>query len=161
MAVTIRPMTGEEFDFFRGCSANLQAEDLMRVRGISREEAAREAEEDLSRMLPKGLRTQDNFLMTVENERSETVGFLWTLHESSSGRQQSFLCDLLILEPYRRQGYAAAALTEMEILAARTRCEESVLFVANHNHAAIGLYQKCGYRLLRQMDYGKYMIKRL
>jgi len=33
--------------------------------------------------------------------------------------------------------------------------------VADNNYAAIELYKKCNYQFLRQMDYGKYMIKQL
>lgn len=71
------------------------------------------------------------------------------------------MCDFVIYESKRRKGYATAALNEMEKNAVEAGCQESVLFVADNNYAARELYIKCGYQFLRQMDYGKYMIKQL
>jgi RimJ/RimL family protein N-acetyltransferase len=61
----------------------------------------------------------------------------------------------------RRKGYGKEALYLMEKNAAEAGCQECVLFVADGNIAAQALYKKCGYRVLRQESYGKYMIKKL
>ena len=50
---------------------------------------------------------------------------------------------------------------QMEREAANGGCVESILFVADSNATARTLYEKCGYRDLRQESYGKYMIKEL
>jgi ribosomal protein S18 acetylase RimI-like enzyme len=98
--------------------------------------------------------------MSIEETiKKETVGFVWTLHEETDGKKQSFLCDFVILEPKRRQGYATAALSFVEQLAADAGCQESVLFVADKNYPAKALYQKCGYQFLRKFEHGIYMVK--
>lgn len=162
MPVKIRSMTDSEFEIFRQWSVENHAKELMEERGISEEAAMKEAAEEVAGMLPEGLRTEHHFLMTiVGGESKESAGFLWTIHEETAGRKQSFLCDFAVWEPKRRKGYGAAALNLMERNAAELGCRESVLFVADHNTAARALYEKCGYRILRQAGCGKYMIKEL
>lgn len=162
MAVTIRKMTDREYEQFCRWSMEQQAQELMEECHLSREKALREAEEELSRILPDGLHTKDNFLMTIQAAGSgETVGFVWTIHEETAGRKQSFLCDFAIWEAYRRKGYASCALQLAEAQAAAAGCRESVLFVADRNAPAKALYEKCGYQFLRQAEYGSYRIKQL
>lgn len=162
MAVTIRKMTDREYEGFCRWSMEQQAQELMEECHLSRDEALREAAEELSQMLPDGLHTKDNFLMTIlEADSGENVGFLWTIREETAGRKQSFLCDFAIWEAYRRKGYAFAALRLAEAQAAAAGCKESVLFVADRNVPARALYEKCGYRFLRQQGSGCYMIKQL
>jgi ribosomal protein S18 acetylase RimI-like enzyme len=100
--------------------------------------------------------------MTVTQTGSgENIGFIWMLHEQTDGRQQCFLCDFAIWEPYRRKGFGAAALALAEKDALESECREVVLFVTDRNTAAKALYEKSGYRVLRQAGYGKYLSKHL
>ena len=162
MAVILRNMTGEEFDIFCQWSIAHHARELTEELHLPAEEAANEARKELSEMLPDGLNTEHHRLMTVaEAACGETAGFIWTLHEETAGRKQSFVCDFAIWEPKRRSGYGTAALRLAEMDAMKAGCQESVLFVSDRNKAAIALYRKCGYQVLRQADYGKYMIKQL
>ena len=162
MSVILRRMTDAEFEAFCAYSVQDQAKEMMQQNHLPQEAALAEAQKELAEMLPDGIHTEHHSLITIEDAQSNVpVGFLWTIHEETDGKSQSFLCDFVIHAEYRRKGYAAAALHAMEQMAKRTGCEESVLFVANTNAAANALYEKCGYRFLRQMDDGKYMIKQL
>lgn len=160
MSILIRKMTEDEFEHFRRISVEDQAKELMEESPLSFEDALKAAEEEFSGMLPDGLLTADNHLMAVVEENTkEVVGSVWTLHEETEGRKQSFLCDFVIRESKRRRGYGAEALRLTEKYAAEAGCLESVLFVADRNAPAKALYQKCGYRSLRQEAYGEYLIK--
>ena len=162
MSVTIRAMTSDEFRYFYQWSIAQQAVELMKERHISYEAALQVATTEIDEMLPDGLHTKHNFLMTItEAPRGESAGFLWTLHEYTAGKKQSFLCDFAIWESKRRRGYGAAALYLMEKQAIDAGCQESVLFVSDDKAAARALYEKCGYRVLRQSGRGKYMMKPL
>ena len=162
MSIKIRRMTTEAFERFYQWSVDNHVKELLQETHMSQEEAVKETKEELAEMLPNGANTESNYLMTIEEKDSkEPVGFIWTIHEETEGKKQSFLCDFVIYESKRRKGYATAALNEMEKNAAEAGCQESVLFVADNNGAARELYIKCGYEFLRQMDYGKYMIKQL
>ncbi|MBR5564651.1 MAG: GNAT family N-acetyltransferase [Roseburia sp.] len=113
-------------------------------------------------MLPNGLNTEHNYLMTiVEEDSEESAGFIWTIHEETEGKKQSFVCDFAIWESKRRRGYATETLRLVEKNAVEAGCEESMLFVADSNDVARALYEKCGYQILRQAGCGKYMIKQL
>ena len=162
MSVKIRPMTMCEFESFQQWSVEDHARDLMEELQISRAAAIQKARAEIAGMLPDGLHTEQNHLMTVmEADTGEAAGFIWTLHEVTAGRKQSFLCDFAIWEPKRRRGYGAAALLLAERYAAEAGCLESVLYVSEDNAAARALYQKCGYRFLRQAGSGAYMVKQL
>ena len=162
MSVTIRAMTPDEFRHFYQWSIEQQAAELMKEHHISYEAAIQTAAKEVDEMLPDGLHTKHNYLMTIiDAPRGESAGFLWTIHEYAAGKKQSFLCDFAIWESKRRRGYGAAALYLMEKQAIDAGCQESVLFVSDDNTAARALYEKCGYRVLRQSGCGKYMMKPL
>lgn len=160
MSVTIRKMTNDEFARFYAWSVENQAKELMEELGLSQADATREAKKEVTEMLPNGLHTEHNDLMTVVAE-GKNVGFIWTLYEESNGQKQVFLCDFAIWQPHRRKGYGAAALSLAEKNAAERNCQKSVLFVSDANAAAKALYTKCGYQLLRQKGYGQYLVKQL
>ena len=162
MAVTIRKMTTAEFENFYRWSIGQQAEELVEELRLFPQDAIQQAAAEVAQMLPDGLDSENNFLMTiVEQDSGENAGFIWTLHEETEGRKQSFLCDFAVWQSKRRRGYAAAALELAEKNAAQAGCLESVLFLSDDNLAARALYEKCGYKVLRQEGYGKYMIKQL
>ena len=162
MSVILRRMTDAEFQAFCAYSIQDHARELMQQNQLAHETAVAEAQKELAEMLPDGIHTERHFLMTIEDAQSNMpVGFLWTIHEETDGKKQSFLCDFVIHAEHRRKGYATDALQVMEQTAREVGCQESVLFVANGNTAANALYEKCGYQFLRHMDDGKYLIKQL
>ena len=161
MAITLVPMTSEEYEKFYEMSRDNQVNDLV-AGGMSREDAVAAAESELAQLLPDGQDTEENFLMMIKKEDDLTdVGYIWTLHEFTNDTMQSFLCDLVIYEEFRGRGFAKEALSQMEKSAYTYGCEESILFVKNDNTKAIGLYQEWGYMTLREESDGMYMRKRL
>ena len=162
MPVKLRNMTPGEYEYFYQWSVEHQAAELMEELQLSLEEATKETVAEVAEMLPAGLNTEHHHLMTiVEGDTGENAGFIWTIHEETAGRKQSFVCDFTIWEPYRRKGYGTKALYLAENLAAEAGCQESVLFVRDNNAPAKALYQKCGYRILRAEGQGSYMLKPL
>lgn len=162
MSVKLRKMTNEEFEFFRRFSIEQNVAELVERRNISHKDAAEQTVAEISSMLPDGADSRDNFLMSIIDQKSgENVGFIWTLHEDTEGRKQSFICDFAVWESFRRKGYATLALQLAEKQAFESGCLESVLFVSNDNEVAFRLYEKSGYTVVRQANHGKYMIKQL
>ncbi len=162
MSVHMRKMTNAEFDIFCEWSVSSQTKDYMKIHGLSFESARHQAMEEIQNMLPDRLNTPEHNLMTIElSDTKEVAGFIWTLQEEFNGKKQTFLCDFVILESYRRKGYATDALAIMHRYAMEAGCQEVVLFVSDHNIAAQNLYVKCGYQFLRKCDHGQYMVKSL
>ena len=160
MKTELRKMNKEEYEAFYRMSFESMVNELVREKHITVTEAQKETASELDAMLPLGMDTRDNFLMTIiDRHNGEQKGYIWTVHEYSDSIKQSFLCDLLIYEEHRRKGYAKQAIALMEDAARAAGCVETVLFVSDDNTAAIALYEKCGYHFLREMDYGKYMKK--
>ena len=160
--IELNKMTEDEFRMIMNISAGSHINELMKEEGLSYEDAVKETENELAEMLPDGIDTKDNYLMTIKRTSdNKTVGFIWTLHEYNEDVKQSFICDFLIYETYRRQGYGTEALFSAEKYAKENGCAESVLFVNESNIPAVMLYEKCGYTELRKHTYGKYMKKAL
>ena len=160
MSVKIRKMTTDEFEIVYQWSVEHNATELMEELHISEEKAIKASIAEVAEMLPDGFNTERNVFLTIVAE-DENVGFIWTLHEETEGRKQSFICDFAIWESKRRKGYGVAALHLAEQNAVEAGCQESVLFVRDDNDAARALYQKCGYEVLRQAGCGKFMVKQL
>lgn len=161
MAITLVPMTSEEYEKFFQMSRDNQVNDLV-AGGMSREDAISSTEAELAQLLPDGQDTEQNFLMMIKKEEDLTeVGYIWTIHEFTNDSMQSFLCDLAIYEEYRGNGFAGEAISQMEKSAYTYGCEESILFVKNDNTKAIELYQSLGYQFFRDEGDGSYMRKKL
>lgn len=160
--VMLRKMTADEYLRFKGCSISDYAEDLIKGKGLNREQALAAAGKEYEEMLPFGLETEGHFLMSIlDAENKEEVGSIWFFYDEKHGLKQVFLGDFLIYETERRKGYGAAALAEMERMAKTDGCTESVLYVWNHNPAGYSLYQKCGYVTITHEDGGSVMKKSL
>ena len=160
MKTILRKMTLEEYDAFYEGSIKNHIRELIKENNISEEDALSQTKQELQEMLPNGLSTASNFLMTIKDSSSEKcVGFIWYLYEVANGVQQCFLCDFVINVSERRKGYATESIILMEKNAVQSGCKESVLFVGNENEAAQKLYTNCGYAFLRDLDDGMYFKK--
>ncbi|MBO4832162.1 MAG: GNAT family N-acetyltransferase [Oscillospiraceae bacterium] len=160
--VRLRKMTGEEFQRFKEYSIADYAKDLIRGKGLDREQALSESEKDFEGSLPEGTETEGQFLMTIEDGQRRTgVGWIWFFYETEDGIRQVWLNDFLIHEDERRKGYATAAISEMERIAKNDGCARSALLVWDHNPAGYDLYRKCGYGTAKQMQGGSVMKKDL
>ena len=160
MSVRIRRMTGREYEVFHRWSVDHQAKELVEEMKIPEDRAMAEAEKEIEEMLPQGRNTENSHLMTVMAD-DENVGFIWFLYEETEGKRQCFLCDLAIWEKYRQKGFGQIAVHLMEEKAGKDGLQECMLFVRNDNQEAVKLYEKCGYHVLREHGYGRYMNKTL
>ena len=156
--IELHEMIKDEYEAFCKLTLADHVRELTEVEGKTPEEAKRQALEEFNEVLPDGLDTPENFVMLIKSDGVD-VGYIWTYHELCDGKKQSFICDFLIYEAQRRNGYGAEALRVMEEKARNAGCVESVLFVEDKNARAIRLYEKCGYVFLRKMEYGMYMKK--
>ncbi len=161
--ITLRKMTEDEFRAFRKSSVADYAADLMNGRKLSPEQALTEAEEEFDADLPDGLDTKLTFVMNVEDENENRVGWIYFKYyaREDDGQYYVFLEDLLIFESERRKGFASAAIREMNTLARQDGCLSSVLFVWDHNPEGMRLYEKCGYKPDAREEGGTYMGKEL
>ena len=98
MKVSLRRMDQEEYDVFYQRSFEHHVRELIMEEKMPEKAAEKETTEELRAMLPEGPNTENNYLMTIFDEKEEPAGFIWTLHEYSEDIKQSFLCDFEIYE---------------------------------------------------------------
>ncbi len=109
-------------------------------------DAEKNSRAELDQFLPEGIATPGHFVCLVESdEHVEPVGTLWYGQTSREDRQIAYVFDLRIYPEFRRRGYAAAALREVEKFAAERRLEAIGLHVFSHNAPALALYTKLGF----------------
>lgn len=155
--VRLRRMNEREFEAFHQKSVEEYAQNLIRDQRLSAQDALRQADKEFTQIVPRGIKTPGNELMIIEDARTgQDVGAMWFVLEEDDGVKIAFLSDFWIEEAYRRRGYAAAALGEMQKKAQEAGCEECRLFVWESNEPAMRLYGKCGYTVLRQTREGAY-----
>lgn len=75
----------------------------------------------------------------------EKVGTLWLTICCDNPPKYLYVSDIVIYEPYRRRGYASAALLEAERIGREAECERIDLNVFARNKGAQILYRKLGY----------------
>lgn len=158
MNAVLKPMTQMEYAEFYRVSLEHHAPEISRQEGLSPADAQQTAKEELNEMLPRGLDTPSNYLMSVI-AGDNTAGYLWFLTEELGRVKQAFLCDFRIEEEYRRRGIGTAAMMEFEKAAAALGCAECTLFVEGCNTPARALYEKCGYVTVEEHNYGFYLKK--
>lgn len=162
MKIRFRRMNSQEFESYSEYSVKDYANDLVKAKKRTQEEADVQAQKEFSTMLPEGINTKDNHLMIIEDVSSGiSVGIIWYLYEIVKGTKQVFLSDFFIYEQERRKGYATLALAEMEHNAIEDSCKESIIFVWKHNPPGVNLYTKCGYITFREGSNGMFMKKEL
>jgi GNAT superfamily N-acetyltransferase len=99
--------------------------------------------------------------MNIKDANENRVGWIEFKYYAHNDDDQKFvfLEDLLIFEPERKKGFAAAAIAEMNTLAKKDGCSSSELFVWDHNPGGMRLYEKCGYTPSCRGEGGTHMVK--
>lgn len=142
------PMSEPEYNFWAPRSRAAYAADKMRANSVSKEEAERIADADFQRFLPDGLNTRDSFLFTAKDESDNVLGFIWFCIRGPENDRQAFICDVIIEEPYRGQGYGRKIMTLVEQEIRKLSLNRVGLHVFGFNETAISLYRSLGYRVV-------------
>jgi len=133
------------------------AEEKVRAGNWKGDEALKRSEKTFRDLLPGGVDTPDQYLFSIVDEASGcSVGVLWFAREDRYPKPVAYVFDLLVYEPYRRQGYAEQAMLAMENRVKAMGLDEISLHVFGHNRSARHLYEKLGYETTNV-----YMSKRL
>ena len=122
------------------------ARDTVAAGRWSASEAEANSRAELERFLPEGIETSGHYVCFLQRDESEgPVGTLWYGQMVREGRQIAYVFDLRIYPEFRRRGYAASALGEVENIATLRRLEAIGLHVFAHNKPALALYEKLGF----------------
>jgi GNAT superfamily N-acetyltransferase len=106
------------------------------------------AEQTFDGLLPDGLATAGQQLLAVlDAETGDRVGLLWFGLTDRGAGPLAYIFGGLIREPYRRRGYARAALQALERAAAAAGARQLALQLFGGNAAARALFEQAGYRV--------------
>ncbi|WP_312098258.1 GNAT family N-acetyltransferase [Niallia sp.] len=134
-------MNSEEYQTYLSSAIKYYAEEKVLSGNWKQEESIRKAEEEYTKLLPKGEKTERNFLYTIRKD-DEAVGIIWLAQKSE---KLGFIYDIHIVEKYQGNGYAKEALKQIENVGQKLGMKKIGLHVFGHNKAARGLYEKLGY----------------
>lgn len=140
--VRLVPMSPGDFDSFLERLLTGYADENVRSGRWTKQESLAKAREETGKLLPAGRETPNHYFFTiVAGPADEKVGAVWLAIEPRGG----FIYDLVVFEPYRRRGYAEAAMRLTEQVAREKGAARIGLHVFADNRAARNLYGKLGY----------------
>jgi ribosomal protein S18 acetylase RimI-like enzyme len=146
--VTLVPMTEDEFEAFLQWAIPDYAQDHIRTGAWPESEALRRSEEQHRELLPEGLESPGQYLLTIHDPASSrNVGMLWFYLAHDRPGKPAFLYQFMIHEEFRRQGYGLAALQALEDRLRDMGGSTIHLHVFGHNAPARALYEKAGYEV--------------
>lgn len=148
-ALTLRPMTQEEYDTWRERSVQEYAVEIATSRDLAPGEAAARSAEEFAQLLPDGLASPGMHLWTAV-VGGEQVGIGWfELRQRASG-VSAWIFDIRLDEDHRGRGLGRALLEALHDAARRLGATSMTLNVFGDNATAIRLYETSGYTVTAQ-----------
>lgn len=141
----LHSMTSQEFNLWAPRSQLNYAKDKQRANGLTEAEARQVAESDFNRLLPDGINSQDSFLFTAKDDEGKILGFIWYCRRGSKDNPIAFICDVIIEEKFRGQGWGREIMTLIEAEVRKEGISRIGLHVFGFNEVAIQLYQSLEY----------------
>jgi ribosomal protein S18 acetylase RimI-like enzyme len=139
-------MTEDDFVTYMGFAVSNYANEKVASDSWPAEEAHARAAAAFSELLPQGLATEDQHLLTiVDNPAGNKAGFVWFGVTDLGKGPVAFIYDFVIFEELRRRGFGSQALRALEDKVRAMNLNIIGLHVFGHNQAARALYDSVGY----------------
>lgn len=156
MAITLVPMTEEQFKDYYTTSLKDYANEHVKAGNWLESEAQQKAEEQFHQLLPEGLQTKQNYLFTLQEDQEGHVGILWIFEDTNNKEKAAFIYDVELKESMRGKGLGKETMKAVDEFSKNKDIKQVRLHVFAHNERAISLYKSMGYETT---DY--YMAKRI
>jgi GNAT superfamily N-acetyltransferase len=154
--VELLPMSHDQFQSYLEQVVLRYAKENIKAGYRTDEDAERCSREDHQRLLPQGIDTPLNYLLTIRDKaNAEEVGALW-LKVEDRGRPVGFVYDLFLEERHRGKGLGKATMAALDAFAKERGLRALYLHVFSHNAVAIRLYQEAGFKV-KSMNMEKLM----
>jgi ribosomal protein S18 acetylase RimI-like enzyme len=135
-------MNDDEYKNYLSSAITSYAEEKVISGNWSQEESISKAEEEYTRLLPKGVKTDNNFLYSILDD-DKAIGAIWLAQLSE---EKGYIYDINIVEKYQGFGYGKEAMKQIEKVGQKLGMKKIGLHVFGHNKVARGLYDKLGYQ---------------
>lgn len=143
--VSLRLMDENDYQRFLDYAIANYAEEKIKAGNYAVEDAIQLSAREYQQLLPEGVDTPDNYLLSIINEYNQKVGFVWLALQQTGVLRTLTVVNILVYEQFRRRGYATQALCQAEEKARELGIERVTLQVFGHNTLARSLYEKIGY----------------
>lgn len=143
--IRLEPMDQPTYETWRDTTVREYAQGKVEAGNWPAEGAIERSEGEFAHLLPDGRSTPDHELRSMFNEAGERVGYAWFVPEDRPFGRVVFIYDIAVDPAHRRNGYAQAALGEIEAFAREHGCVGVQLHVFGGNTGARKLYQRAGY----------------
>ena len=144
--IRLVPMTAEDYQQFMAWAVPDYAQQQVKAGYWSPEGSTEKAEKVFEGLIPEGLATASQSFYVIEDEETgRQIGYMWSGVRDEGDRPFVVLYDLVILEPYRRQGFGRQALSTLEDKVLEQGLKRIALHVFGHNEGARALYWGSGY----------------
>ncbi|GGJ75106.1 hypothetical protein GCM10010123_01350 [Pilimelia anulata] len=149
--VTVRDMTGDEFERWRGRAVRLFADSQVAAGSWPADRAPELAVEANNAVLPDGFTTAGMLFLQAVLPDGTSVGAAWlSLTHPRGVADCAYLYNIEIDEEYRGAGYGRALLAAVEDAAHGRGMASVELNVFGTNARAIRLYETAGYHVVAQ-----------
>jgi ribosomal protein S18 acetylase RimI-like enzyme len=138
-------MNAEEFPTYRDYFIVDYAHEIAANFGHTLEKSRAIAFKELMDDLPQTVSTPENFLLCLEKNGGEIVGYLW--YKLLNNGESVFILDFVVFDKFRGMGYGTAALMALEEQLSQAGVEQIKLRVAYNNPRALSLYKKIGFNI--------------
>lgn len=147
--IRFQPMTEESFKRFFEEYVISYADELL-VSKLFDDFPSAEAysRKELSDYLPKGRLSKGQLLFDIMNDQNIPVGVIWVT-EKVENTVMAWLFRISIYDPFRRKGYASAAIKKAEEIVQNRGMKQMGLNVFSYNAGAKKLYESLGYRVYK------------
>ncbi|PUB07223.1 GNAT family N-acetyltransferase [Paenisporosarcina sp. OV554] len=135
-------MNSDDYQKYITSAIESYAEEKVLSGNWNEEESIMKAKEEYTMLLPKGEKTENNYLYTIR-KNDKAIGVIWFALKSQN---EGFIYDINILEEHQGFGYAKEAMKQIEAVGQKLGINKIGLHVFGQNKIARGLYEKLGYQ---------------
>ncbi len=142
--IHFEPIPEKDFTDYWNYAVESWTIDMKRAGLIDKNTSLREADAQVRKFIPKGLKTPGHYFLYVF-DKDTRVGKVW-VEIRKRGELEAFLWDIAIDEKYRGKGYGKESMRLLEDFAKEKGAKKISLNVFGYNDIARNLYMKSGYR---------------
>lgn len=147
--MTIEPATEEDWAWIPQLHAQIAWESL--VPELQAEVSKETVETEMAAQFARSHAEHGtkNQAFVARDPAGNRAGLVWVeeIRMGFTGKRQACVLAIVVLGPYRRQGLGRLLMAEVEAWARERGIDGVGLSVAEHNTAAIALYNELGYRV--------------
>lgn len=144
MALTLEKMKKQVFESYYEESIIEYAEEHVKSGDWEKEGSIERANTEFENLLPEGLDTSNQYLMSVIHNNVD-IGYLWLYIFEVKEQKKCFIYDIKIKDTYRGRGLGTKTMECIEEYCKNKDIESIGLHVFGHNKRAVSLYNKMGF----------------